>query len=144
MRPVTAGRAVLEGAGQAWCCCCCHSHVGGSDAQRCATPLQGVLFWKKQGEVALQRSGIDYTIVRPGEAGQCVFQMLLGYVLYWSCIGWSQAYVAPSCAPVRLANVVQALLECMLYWSCIGWSQAYVAPSCALVRPPRSCVACSR
>ncbi|KAI7842437.1 hypothetical protein COHA_004076 [Chlorella ohadii] len=26
----------------------------------------GVLFWKKQGEVALQRSGIDYTIVRPG------------------------------------------------------------------------------
>lgn len=28
--------------------------------------LWGVLFWKKQGEVALQRSGIDYTIVRPG------------------------------------------------------------------------------
>ncbi len=27
----------------------------------------GVLFWKKQGEVALQRSGLDYTIVRPGE-----------------------------------------------------------------------------
>lgn len=26
----------------------------------------GVLFWKKQGEVALQRSGLDYTIVRPG------------------------------------------------------------------------------
>lgn len=26
----------------------------------------GVLFWKKQGEVALQRSGLDYTIIRPG------------------------------------------------------------------------------
>jgi uncharacterized protein YbjT (DUF2867 family) len=26
----------------------------------------GVLFWKKQGEVALQRSGLDYTVVRPG------------------------------------------------------------------------------
>lgn len=26
----------------------------------------GVLFWKKQGEEALQRSGLDYTIVRPG------------------------------------------------------------------------------
>lgn len=26
----------------------------------------GVLFFKKQGEVALQRSGLDYTIVRPG------------------------------------------------------------------------------
>lgn len=26
----------------------------------------GVLFWKKQGEQALQRSGLDYTIVRPG------------------------------------------------------------------------------
>lgn len=28
--------------------------------------LWGVLFWKKQGELALQRSGIDYTILRPG------------------------------------------------------------------------------
>lgn len=26
----------------------------------------GVLFWKKQGELALQRSDIDYTIIRPG------------------------------------------------------------------------------
>jgi uncharacterized protein YbjT (DUF2867 family) len=26
----------------------------------------GVLFWKKRGEEAVQRSGIDYTIVRPG------------------------------------------------------------------------------
>lgn len=31
--------------------------------------LWGVLFWKKQGEQALQRSGLDYTIVRPGERG---------------------------------------------------------------------------
>ena len=29
----------------------------------------GVLLWKKQGEVALQRSGLDYTIVRPGGLG---------------------------------------------------------------------------
>lgn len=28
--------------------------------------LWGVLFWKKQGELAVQRSGIDYTIIRPG------------------------------------------------------------------------------
>lgn len=28
--------------------------------------LWGVLFWKKQGEVGLQRSGLDYTILRPG------------------------------------------------------------------------------
>jgi uncharacterized protein YbjT (DUF2867 family) len=26
-----------------------------------------VLFWKKRGEEALQRSGLQYTIVRPGE-----------------------------------------------------------------------------
>jgi len=26
-----------------------------------------VLFWKKRAEEELQRSGIDYTIVRPGE-----------------------------------------------------------------------------
>lgn len=28
--------------------------------------LWGVLFWKKRAEEAVQRSGIDYTIVRPG------------------------------------------------------------------------------
>lgn len=28
--------------------------------------LWGVLFWKKRAEEALQRSGLDYTIVRPG------------------------------------------------------------------------------
>ena len=28
---------------------------------------RGVLFWKKRAEEALQRSGLDYTIVRPGE-----------------------------------------------------------------------------
>lgn len=28
--------------------------------------LWGVLFWKKRAEEALQRSGIDYTIIRPG------------------------------------------------------------------------------
>ena len=27
---------------------------------------RGVLFWKKRAEEALQRSGLDYTIVRPG------------------------------------------------------------------------------
>lgn len=26
----------------------------------------GLAFWKKQAELALQRSGLDYTIVRPG------------------------------------------------------------------------------
>jgi hypothetical protein len=26
----------------------------------------GILFWKKQGELAVQRSGLTYTIVRPG------------------------------------------------------------------------------
>jgi hypothetical protein len=33
--------------------------------------LWGVLLWKKQGELALQRSGIDYTIVRPGAHVVC-------------------------------------------------------------------------
>lgn len=28
--------------------------------------LWGVLLWKKQGELVLQRSGLDYTIIRPG------------------------------------------------------------------------------
>eukprot|EP00884_Botryococcus_braunii_P018185 jgi/Botrbrau1/504/Bobra.110_2s0134.1 len=28
--------------------------------------IYGVLFWKKRGEEAVQRSGIDYTIIRPG------------------------------------------------------------------------------
>ena len=43
----------------------------------------GVLFWKKQGEVALQRSGLDYTVVRPGGwAG-------LGRAgLGWDVAGW--------------------------------------------------------
>lgn len=36
---------------------------------------RGVLFWKKRAEEALQRSGLDYTIVRPGESS------LLRY--YW-------------------------------------------------------------
>lgn len=30
--------------------------------------LWGVLFWKKRAEEALQRSGLDYTIIRPGTA----------------------------------------------------------------------------
>lgn len=40
--------------------------------------LQGVLLWKKQGEVALQRSGIDYTIVRPGETFSTFLRRGLG------------------------------------------------------------------
>ncbi|EFN52936.1 hypothetical protein CHLNCDRAFT_26272 [Chlorella variabilis] len=44
----------------------------------------GVLLWKKQGELAVQRSGLDYTIVRPGglldepRAGQAAGQVVLG------------------------------------------------------------------
>eukprot|EP01025_Chloroclados_australasicus_P055304 TRINITY_DN6663_c0_g1_i2.p2 TRINITY_DN6663_c0_g1~~TRINITY_DN6663_c0_g1_i2.p2 ORF type:complete len:311 (+),score=32.92 TRINITY_DN6663_c0_g1_i2:74-934(+) len=44
----------------------CVSSIG---ADEIITPLNlfgGVLFWKKRGEEAVQRSGIDYTIVRPG------------------------------------------------------------------------------
>ncbi|KAI3424731.1 hypothetical protein D9Q98_008120 [Chlorella vulgaris] len=46
--------------------------------------LWGVLLWKKQGELALQRSGIDYTIVRPGgllnepRAGRTVGNVVIG------------------------------------------------------------------
>jgi len=32
--------------------------------------LWGVLFWKKRAEEALQRSGLEYTIIRPGELRQ--------------------------------------------------------------------------
>lgn len=37
----------------------------------------GVLLWKKQGELAVQRSGLDYTIVRPGERAACTVCVLL-------------------------------------------------------------------
>ena len=36
----------------------------------------GLAFWKKQAELALQRSGLDYTIVRPGTGG-CRFWALV-------------------------------------------------------------------
>jgi hypothetical protein len=39
------------------CCCCCHFSVQ-------------ILFWKKRAEEELQRSGLSYTIVRPGRARQ--------------------------------------------------------------------------
>lgn len=42
------------------------SSIGADDILNPLNAFYGVLFWKKQGELALQRSGIDYTIIRPG------------------------------------------------------------------------------
>ena len=36
-------------------------------------PSLQVLFWKKRAEEELQRSGIDYTIVRPGDTLDVAF-----------------------------------------------------------------------
>jgi uncharacterized protein YbjT (DUF2867 family) len=41
--------------------------------------LWGVLFWKKRAEEALQRSGLDYTIIRPG--GTCRSAAALGAIM---------------------------------------------------------------
>jgi len=42
------------------------SSIGADDILFPLNAFWGVLFWKKQGELAIQRSGIDYTIIRPG------------------------------------------------------------------------------
>lgn len=42
------------------------SSIGVDDIFFPLNAFWGVLFWKKQGELAIQRSGIDYTIIRPG------------------------------------------------------------------------------
>ena len=42
------------------------SSIGADDILFPLNAFWGVLFWKKQGELAVQRSGIDYTIIRPG------------------------------------------------------------------------------
>lgn len=41
------------------------SSIGADDPFFPLNALWGVLFWKKRGEEAVQRSGIPYTIVRP-------------------------------------------------------------------------------
>jgi uncharacterized protein YbjT (DUF2867 family) len=42
------------------------SSAGADDPVARLTFPGGVLFWKKRGELALQRSGVPYTIIRPG------------------------------------------------------------------------------
>lgn len=42
------------------------SSIGADDILFPLNAYFGILFWKKQGELAVQRSGIDYTIIRPG------------------------------------------------------------------------------
>jgi uncharacterized protein YbjT (DUF2867 family) len=42
------------------------SSIGVDDPLFPLNAFWGVLFWKKQGELAIQRSGINYTIIRPG------------------------------------------------------------------------------
>jgi len=42
------------------------SSIGADDPLFPLNAFWGVLFWKKQGELAVQRSGLDYTIIRPG------------------------------------------------------------------------------
>ncbi|KAL6750881.1 hypothetical protein V8C86DRAFT_2795325 [Haematococcus lacustris] len=40
--------------------------IGADDLINSLNLFYGVLFWKKRGEEVLQRSGLDYTIIRPG------------------------------------------------------------------------------
>ncbi|KAL6746225.1 hypothetical protein V8C86DRAFT_2949924 [Haematococcus lacustris] len=40
--------------------------IGADDLINPLNLFYGVLFWKKRGEEVLQRSGLDYTIIRPG------------------------------------------------------------------------------
>lgn len=42
------------------------SSIGADDPLFPLNLFFGLLFWKKQGELAVQRSGLDYTIIRPG------------------------------------------------------------------------------
>lgn len=44
------------------------SSIGADDVLNPLNLFWGVLFWKKRAEEELQRSGLDYTIVRPGGA----------------------------------------------------------------------------
>eukprot|EP01023_Acetabularia_acetabulum_P025275 TRINITY_DN2420_c1_g1_i1.p1 TRINITY_DN2420_c1_g1~~TRINITY_DN2420_c1_g1_i1.p1 ORF type:complete len:300 (+),score=59.12 TRINITY_DN2420_c1_g1_i1:63-902(+) len=44
----------------------CVSSIGADEILNPLNLFGGVLFWKKRGEEDIQRSGLDYTIVRPG------------------------------------------------------------------------------
>lgn len=47
------------------------SSIGADDILYPLNLLFGVLFWKKRAEEAIQRSGLRYTIVRPGGSFRC-------------------------------------------------------------------------
>lgn len=59
------------------------SSIGADDPLFPLNLFWGVLFWKKQGELALQRSGLDYTILRPGES---VSQTAVGGTWMCACL----------------------------------------------------------
>ncbi len=46
--------------------------IGADDVLNPLNLFWGILFWKKRAEEELQRSGIAYTIVRPGECAVVV------------------------------------------------------------------------
>ena len=54
------------------------SSIGTDDILFPLNLLFGVLFWKKRAEEVIQRSGIRYTIIRPGELGEIACMVGLG------------------------------------------------------------------
>lgn len=51
----------------------CPRHI---DQFLLSTVFWGILIWKRQGEKAIQSSGVDYTIIRPGMSGGFISEQL--------------------------------------------------------------------
>ena len=62
-----------------------------------------ILFWKKRAEEELQRSGLDYTIIRPGELlCSCRSCMLVGGCFFVAAPWHAQTYTRPAWSALAL------------------------------------------